>query len=186
VAAGPDFDDVLDAARRREEWALQVLFRRYHGPLLRFLRALERNAAEDLTAEVWVAVAQRLRTFRGSEADFRAWLFRIARNRVADLRRRAVRRPVDPVPLGRLTERAAADDPAAIATERLAAQEAVDRLIACLPADQAEVVLLRVVAGLSADEVAGITGRSAGTVRVIQHRALKRLALQFPPRVVTR
>jgi RNA polymerase sigma-70 factor (ECF subfamily) len=90
------------------------------------------------------------------------------------------------VPLERLTERAAADDPAAIATERLAAQEAVDRLIACLPADQAEVVLLRVVAGLSADEVAGITGRSAGTVRVIQHRALKRLALQFPPRVVTR
>jgi RNA polymerase sigma-70 factor (ECF subfamily) len=186
VAAGEGFDDVLDAARRREEWALSALFRTHQAPLLRFLRALERPAAEDLAAEVWVGVAQRLPTFRGDETAFRAWLFRIARNRVADHRRAAVRRRTDPVPPQALADRADAIDAATVATDRLAAQEAIDRLIVTLPADQAEVVLLRVVAGLTADEVAEITGRSSGAVRVIQHRALKRLALHFPPRVVTR
>jgi RNA polymerase sigma-70 factor, ECF subfamily len=186
VAAGHSFDDVLDAARRREEWALSALFRAYHAPLLRFLRALERSAADDLAAEVWVGVTQRLTTFRGDEEAFRAWLFRIARNRVADHRRRAARRRTDPVAPQTLVDHLAADDAATVAIEHLAAQEAIDHLIATLPADQAEIVLLRVVAGLSADEVADITGRSSGAVRIIQHRALKRLAVRFPPRVVTR
>ena len=152
----------------------QRTFRTHQAPLLRFLRALERPAAEDLAADVWVGVAQRLPTFRATR-PCRAWLFRIARNRVADHRRRAVRRRTDPVPPQALVDRAAAADAATVATDRLAAQEAIDRLIVTLPADQAEVVLLRVVAGLTADEVAKITGRSSGAVRVIQHRALKRL-----------
>ena len=50
------------------------------------------------------------------------------------------------------------------------------RILALLPQDQAEVLLLRVVAGLDAETVARITGRRAGAVRVLQHRALKRLA----------
>ena len=156
--------------RRREEWALSALFRTHQAPLLRFLRALERPAAEDLAADVWVGVAQRLPTFRGDEAAFaRGCSASLA---LADHRRRAVRRRTDPVPPQALVDRAAAADAATVATDRLAAQEAIDRLIVTLPADQAEVVLLRVVAGLTADEVAKITGRSSGAVRVIQHRAL--------------
>jgi RNA polymerase sigma-70 factor, ECF subfamily len=180
------FADLLAAARRREPSALAALFRAHHPSLLRFLRALERSAADDLAGEVWLAVAQRIHTFHGDERAFRAWVFRIARNRLADHRRRGSRRRTDPSPPEQFEQRAAPDDPATLVAERLEAQEAVDRLIAALPADQAEVVLLRVVAGLTADEVAGITGRSVGAVRVIQHRALKRLALRFPPRVVTR
>ena len=56
------------------------------------------------------------------------------------------------------------------------AQAAIDALVADLPPDQAEVVLLRVVAGLGVDEVAEIMGKRPGTVRVLQHRALRRLA----------
>jgi len=48
-----------------------------------------------------------------------------------------------------------------------------------LPAPQAEVVLLRVLGGYSAEEVADLTGRSPGSVRVIQHRALRRLAKEL-------
>ena len=58
----------------------------------------------------------------------------------------------------------------------MAGDEAVRRIVSLLPRDQAEIVLLRVVAGLPVDEVAAITGRRPGTVRVLQHRALRRLA----------
>ena len=58
----------------------------------------------------------------------------------------------------------------------LAGEEAVRRIVALLPPDQADIVLLRVVAGLPVEEVAAITGRQPGTVRVLQHRALRRLA----------
>jgi RNA polymerase sigma-70 factor (ECF subfamily) len=186
VPAGHPFTEVLDAARRREPWALTALFREHHPPLLRFLRALERSAADDLAGEVWIAVAARVHAFRGDERAFRAWVFRIARNRLADHRRQLTRRRTDPAPPERFEQHSSRDDPAGLVADRLAAQEAVDRLIAALPADQAEIVLLRVVAGLSADEVAELTVRTPGAVRVIQHRALKRLALRFPPRVVTR
>lgn len=54
------------------------------------------------------------------------------------------------------------------------------------PPDQAEVVLLRVVAGLSVEQVAKILGKSAGSVRVAQHRALRRLAAIWEQKPVTR
>ena len=58
----------------------------------------------------------------------------------------------------------------------MAGDEAVRKIVALLPPDQAEIVLLRVVGGLPVEEVAAITGRRPGTVRVLQHRALRRLA----------
>jgi RNA polymerase sigma-70 factor, ECF subfamily len=67
-------------------------------------------------------------------------------------------------------------DAGSTAVERLSGQEAVDLLVAGLPADMAEVLLLRVVADLPVAEVAQLMGRSAGSVRVLQHRALKRAA----------
>ncbi len=68
------------------------------------------------------------------------------------------------------------DDPAGDVVAAIAGEEAVRRIVTLLPADQAEIVLLRVVAGLPVEEVAAATGRKAGTVRVLQHRALRRLA----------
>ena len=62
----------------------------------------------------------------------------------------------------------------------------MDRLVASLSADQAEVVLLRVVAGLSVAEVAEIIERSPGAVRMLQHRGLQRLAATFQRDRVTR
>jgi len=180
----PDFEGTLAAAQARDEQALRVLFVTHHPRLLRFLRALEPRAADDLAGDVWLAVARHLAGFEGDEAAFRAWLFTIARNRLADHRRRSSRRP-GIVPLSRDAEPTAADT-AEDLVERASADEAVARICALLPSDQAEVVLLRVVAGLAVEDVAELTGRSPGSVRVIQHRALKRLARLLPTRAVTR
>lgn len=177
------FEEILAAARTGHESALTVLYRRFQPPLLGYLRTQRPNDADDLASETWIAAARGLGRFRGDEADFRRWLFTIARRRLLDLRREEGRRP-------RMLPEAEArpsDTTPDAATEVLAAAEtrlALSR-IAALPPDEAEVVLLRVVAGLSAKDVAAITGRTAVGVRVLQHRALKRLATILDKTLVT-
>jgi RNA polymerase sigma-70 factor (ECF subfamily) len=105
-------------------------------------------------------------------------VFTIARHEVLDWRRRMARRPPTDVPLNGLVELAAHDDPAADALERLSTRAAM-AMLATLPADQAEAIVLRVVAGLAVDRVAEIMGKRAGTVRVLTHRGLRRLAKQL-------
>jgi RNA polymerase sigma-70 factor (ECF subfamily) len=179
------FAGVLARAGTGDQEALRALFRAYQPRLLRFLRGLEPAAADDLAAEVWLGVARRLPEFRGEEDDFRAWLFAIARKRVADHRRRGARRPRT-VPLrSDAAERPGPTDPAAVVVDEAEAQAIVDHIVAALPSAQAEVVLLRVLGGLSAEQVAVLTGRSAGAVRVLQHRALRRLARLLSTKVVT-
>ena len=181
-----DFPSLLVAAQAGDAGAFDALFRHYHPMLLRYLRAQEPGVAEDLTAEVWLALAPRLGAFRGDESGFRGWLFTVARRLLIGHRRKAARRRTDPVPAEGFAGRAGTADPATEVGSRLATQEAVDRLVASLSAEQAEVVLLRVVAGLSVAEVAAITERSPGAVRMLQHRALQRLTTTFSRDAVTR
>ena len=89
--------------------------------------------------------------------------------------------PARPVPPDQLPDRPAADDPAEAAVEAQATREAL-ALIATLPPDQAEVVALRVIAGLDAAQVGEIVGKRAGTVRVLAHRGLRRLAQHLAER----
>ena len=185
MSLGPEFHSVLCAAQTGAEWAVDVLFREFHPALLRYLRACEPKMAEDLAAEVWLALAPRLPEFSGDEGGFRGWLFTVARRKLMGYRRQAARRRTAPVPDAHFHSLAATDDPAAEGMAVLATQEAVNRIVACLPDDQAEVVLLRVVAGLPVAEVAELTGRSPGAVRVMQHRALRKLAERFAEEVVT-
>lgn len=181
------FDDVLQAAAGGEHGALTQLFRAYQPMLIRYLRGQERRVADDLAGEVWVAVAQRLGSFAGDELGFRRWLFTIARCRLIEHRRKAARRRTDPVAPETLDGRGAprvAADPAGIVVDRLCAQEAVDIIVAGLTQDQAEAVLLRVVAGFDVAEVARIMDRTPGSVRVLCHRALRLLAARFPEGVL--
>ena len=102
---------------------------------------------------------------------------------IADHYRGRSRRP----PLTTLTDETltmpGADD---IAIESLSTNEAIEALVRNLPSDQAEVVLLRVVGDLSVEQVAKIMGRSPGSVRVLQHRALRHLAKIWHGKAVTR
>ena len=184
-----DFPTLLDAAIAGEQKALAEIFRAYQPRLLRYLRAQEPGMAEDLAAEVWLAVARGLGRFRGDENGFRGWLFTIARRRLIDHRRRAARQRTDVVASDQLDttdEWGLGGDPAGEVLDRLGAQGAVDALVAELTPDQAEAVLLRVVGGLSVAETGRIMQRSPGTVRVLCHRALRRLAVHYDEGAVAR
>ncbi|MBI4934206.1 MAG: RNA polymerase sigma factor [Actinobacteria bacterium] len=181
------FASVLVAARAGDQWAAEVLFVDLQPRLLRFLRSVEPRAADDLAGEVWLGIAQGLSTFEGDLTGFRAWVFTIARRRLADHRRTAGRRatdPVDPHEHFRLqpdpaTIDGARADTATAVIGRLSAQEAVDLISSSLPPDQAEVLLLRVVGDLDVAHVAEVLDRTPNWVRVTQHRALRKLAEKF-------
>jgi len=191
AGAGPaeqpdqEFLAALEAAQAGQDWAVAVLFRRHNPRLLRYLRAQAPEVAEDLASEVWMAMARQLVGFEGDERAFRAWMFTIARRRVIQHWRQKGRRRTSPAPNEVFFDRAAPDDPSTEGLQALSAQDAVAALAAHLPPDQVEVVLLRVVAGLSVEEVAEMVGKSPGAVRVTQHRALRRLAEHFSPEAVT-
>lgn len=170
---GDDFPEVLAGALDGDEHAFARLYRDAHPPLLRYLRAMSPDLAEDAAAESWLEVSRALDGFTGPEPAFRAWLFAIARRKVIDRIRYETRRPsaswedLDPVsPLLR--------DVADEVVEEDETRRALT-LVRSLPADQSEAVLLRVVAGLEYADVAEIMGRSTGAVRVLVHRGLKRL-----------
>lgn len=181
---GADLDGALEAARSGAEWGVAGLYRALNPPLLRYLRHHAPRAADDLASEVWLAAAQTLSRFEGDSDDFRSWLFTVARRRVADHYRRSSRRP-DLVALESVPDPAGGSDPAAEAIATVSADRAIELLVGSLTKDQAEVVLLRVVADLSVERTAAIMGRSVGSVRTLQHRALQRLA-RIPDEVVTK
>ena len=172
---GSSFLVVLDAAAAGDEAAFRVLWRDLQPGLLRYLDALAPGAGEDLASETWLRVVDGLARFSGDERAFRAWVFTVARHRAVDRWRRRTRRHDELVPLEALADLPALDDPAEAALDAISTRAAV-ALLATLPRDQAEVVLLRVVAGLDVAQVAAITGKRPGTVRVLAHRALRRLA----------
>jgi RNA polymerase sigma-70 factor, ECF subfamily len=172
---GPEFPAVLRAAAAGGEEAFGRLWHDLQPRLLRYFMVVSPAAAEDLASETWLGVVRGINRFEGNEAAFRAWVFTIARHELLDWRRRAARRATEDLPASGLVDQAAPDDPAAAALEGFSTRAAL-AVVATLPPDQAEAVVLRVVAGLEVDRVAAIMGKRPGTVRVLTHRGLRRLA----------
>lgn len=172
---GESFAAVLAAAQEGSEAEFSQLWRDGNPALLRYLRVIAPEAADDIAAETWVHVLRGLTEFRGDEQAWRAWLFTTSRRRAIDETRRRSRRPaarLSDVPVARLPRTADAAD---VAMEHLSTRAAM-ALLAGLPPIQAEVILLRVVAGLDTETVARLVARSPGAVRVAAHRGLRRLA----------
>jgi RNA polymerase sigma-70 factor, ECF subfamily len=165
----------LAAALRGDTAAFAVLWRAHQPPLLRYLRVIVGESAEDVASETWLQATRDLRGFTGSPAGFRVWLFTIARNRAIDERRRARRRPEEPRdPIERDLPGSRPD-----VADEVIQRSGVDwalRVIATLPKDQAEAVMLRVVAGLDVAQTAQVLGKRPGAVRVAAMRGLRRLA----------
>lgn len=170
---------MIRRARDGDPDALGHLWRTYQHLLLRYFRGKGMQEPEDLASIVWIEVASGLSRFDGDEPEFRRWLFTIAARRRIDDIRRSKRRT-------ERLERSAIESPATAApsagedAERAAALDDAIAMVRSLPPDQAEAVLLRVVADLSVTEVAEIMQRSEGSVRVLVHRGLKRLADRNP------
>ena len=169
------FESVLSGAQTGASWALTILYRDLHPRVLRYLSVREPAEAEDLASEVWLDVAAGIGRFRGNEDGFRAWVFTIARRRLLDLRRRASVRREKPVPLDLLGGDRGIGDAEGDALASIEADAAL-ALLATLPPDQCDVVLLRVIGDLSVTDVAKILGKRPGAIRALQYRALKHLA----------
>jgi RNA polymerase sigma-70 factor (ECF subfamily) len=165
----------LETARRGEEIGFAELWRQLQPGLLRYLWVIVGDAAEDVASETWLQVARDLRGFAGDGTAFRVGLYRGARHRAIDDRRRAARRPEEPHQAPVDDTVPSDHDPFAEATDRAELAWAL-RMIGSLPADQAEAVLLRVVAGLDVGQTAQVLGKRAGAVRVAAMRGLRRLA----------
>jgi RNA polymerase sigma-70 factor, ECF subfamily len=175
---------MLAAAQDGDEEAFTQLWLDGNAALLRYLRVAAPGAADDIAADTWVHVVRGLPKFRGDEAGWRAWLFTTARRRMVDQARRRSRRPERPIGEVPASDLPTAADAADIALEHLSTRAAI-ALLAGLPPLQAEVILLRAVAGLDTETVARLVGRSPGAVRVAAHRGLRRLAATLTETGVT-
>ena len=174
---GERFEQVLSRAQEGDAQAFAELWRDANPMLLRYLRVTAAALAEDIASHAWIRVIEALVSFKGDEAGFRRWLVTIARNHHVDQVRRAGRRSERLVTdVVDLVDRSGGFAPdAAVQAEETMSTQAAIALIATLPADQAEMIMLRVVMGLDVADVAAVVGRSPGAVRVAVHRALRRL-----------
>jgi RNA polymerase sigma-70 factor (ECF subfamily) len=175
-------EDAVARARSGDESGFFMLWTDLQPRLLRYLRVLGCEDVEDVAGEAWLQAIRDLERFQGSAADFRAWLFTIGRHRALDAAR------------SRTRSRDRIHGLASTAAEPLAPPNPVEdevlyglstsqavALVRGLSKEQAEVVALRIIAGLDTDAVAAMLGKSPGSVRVALHRGLK--ALSKDPRV---
>jgi RNA polymerase sigma-70 factor (ECF subfamily) len=165
-------DGPLDAA---DQATFEDLYCAIGPRLHRFVRRAEPAEADDISAEVWLAVTRYLPRFRGDADGFEALVFTIARRRITDHRRRRTRRRTDVVANETLADVAGDEQPESEALDQLRTRATLEELVRTLSPAQVEVVMLRVVHGLPVERVAAMLGRSPGNVRILQHRALKRL-----------
>jgi RNA polymerase sigma-70 factor (ECF subfamily) len=168
--------DALRAAIHGDEIGFARLWRSFQPAVLRYLKVVVGEAADDVASETWLQVSRDLRRFDGEVTAFRVWLFRIARHRAIDERRRVARRPESPCdPEDGNPQNPVAPDVAVQVVERVGTAWALG-LIATLPAHQAEAVMLRVVAGLDVAQTAQVLRKRPGAVRIATMRGLRRLA----------
>lgn len=185
-------DPELEALKAGDAAAFEALLHRYHGPLLRVALGYvrDREAAEDAVQETWLRVLAGLDRFEG-RSTLKTWIFGILLNVARSRRRRDLRI----LPFSSLFRR---DEPGSepivdpdrfnaegrwtslpenwesLPEARLMSREVLDRVGAAideLPPKLREVILLRDVAGWSAEEAASLLGISAANQRVRLHRA---------------
>ena len=183
---GPDVtedtmtNEQLARLARADRSAFAQLYRRWAEPVYRYCyrRLLSREAAEDVTSQVMIQALASIDRFHGD--SFPAWLFTIAHNAIAS----TVRRPAF-----RLTTSLAGDlpvaDPAPGPEDLALAGEASRRLyaaLAVLTPEQRQVIELR-LADLTTAEIAQVMGRTADAVKMLQHRAIRRLRLELSPSI---
>lgn len=176
---GDGLGAVVDAAVGGDRQAVERLLAMVRPLVVRYCRARvgrqERSfaSADDVAQEVCLAVLTALPGYRDQGRPFLAFVYGIAAHKVADAHRASARNRAEPV----------ADVPDAPVAEAGPEQRAIRgelsarmaQLLRVLPTKQREILVLRVVVGLSAEETAEAVGASPGAVRVAQHRALARL-----------
>ena len=168
-----DADEVIAAARAGSAAAFTAIYEDLAGPVAGYLRGKGVRDVEDVTSEVFLAVFTGLERFDGDEAGLRSWVFTITHRRVIDGWRSTGRHP-EPVAYDPTMDVRSCQSAEVAALERVGEERAV-ALIGLLTDDQRDVLLLRVVADLSIEEIAAVVGRTPGAVKALQRRGLSAL-----------
>jgi RNA polymerase sigma-70 factor (ECF subfamily) len=174
-----DADLAAVRAAQADGAAFATLYRRYVDRVYgyAFYQLGDHHDAEDATERIFLAAFRALPDFNDQGSSFRAWLFRIAHNTIANAHRSRARKRTERLPDD--FERPAPDaDPAgqvALADEL----REIRRVVAAMPDDRRQVILLRFVDDLSTNEIAQVLDRSPGAVRVLLHRSLRELAARL-------
>lgn len=173
-AVGPDFASVLLAAQSGGAWALRLIYDELAPAVVGYARVQGASDAEGLTNDVFARAFRRLDSFAGDATALRSWIFTIAHNAVIDDRRRRSRRVVIAHPLtgDEVTESVPSAEDTVV---EAAGAARVREILATLPADQCEVLTLRLLGDLTIPQIAKIVGRSTGATKALQRRGLQRL-----------
>jgi RNA polymerase sigma-70 factor (ECF subfamily) len=163
-------------AQSGEQQAFESLFDHFYPKLFRYIRLRVRaDDADDIASETFLKVIKKIKTYRAN--SFSAWIFRITHNTIIDYYRRhkptesLTMDDTDGIDMDLLETEPGPDDQLKL----IESDEAVRELIAKLPPSQQEILELRFLEDFSNKEIAAITGKSEGNIRIMQMRALRDL-----------
>ena len=167
----PTLPEALQRARAGDARGFTEIYNTLAGSVTRFAHSRGADDPEGIANEVFLAAFRNLADFTGDDDDLRGWIFTIARNKLIDDARRRARRPamVDIEPALDLTDHNDDNVDHGIGTDWVQSQLAV------LTDDQRDVLILRLVNGLTIPEIAETLGRSVGAVKGLQRRGLRQL-----------
>jgi RNA polymerase sigma-70 factor (ECF subfamily) len=177
-------EDLVTRAMTGDRMAVEDVITTIRPLVVRYCRArrgrFDRSSvsADDVAQEVCLAVLTALPGYRVQGRPFLAFVYGIASHKVIDAHRAATRNRAEPVP--DVPDRVESADGPEQRTLRVELSEEMGKLLEKLPEKQREILVLRVVVGLSAEETAEAVGSTPGAVRVAQHRALARLRKSMP------
>ncbi len=168
------FPTLLAKARDSDRTAWEQLYRQFAPSVLGYLRSQRVDEPEDLLADVWLQVVRDLAAFGGSADGFRAWILRIAHNRLVDVRRADARRPEE-LSVAQPPEQLDENDPDPPIDDR----EELERLFSGLPSTQRAVLYLRYVLDMPQGEIATALGSTLAAVKMQQRRGIDAIAARL-------
>ena len=180
-----DDAELIRRAQHGNNKALSTLYDRYQPHIFRFVwsRIRHQQTAEDMTGEIFTRMVSRLPQYQDIGLPFRAWLYRIARNLIADYFRKQDEK--NQLPLN------AAEDIPDIpeSLDAIVHQQftitSIEQALDEIDPEQREVVILRFLVGLPLKEVALSLDKSVPAIKSLQHRGLKALRVAIQQHEVT-
>ncbi|MEK7192297.1 MAG: sigma-70 family RNA polymerase sigma factor [Patescibacteria group bacterium] len=167
-------NNLIKGAKKGNQAYFGHLYDHYTPQIYRFilLKVTEKSVAEDLTHDVFLSAWQNLRKYKPKGFPFSSWLYQIARNKIIDhYRTRKVHSDIDAIDEDLVKVVGVTEND----LERTLSMELIQKLIGELGPEQQDVLIMKFVEDLSHDDIAGILGKSVGSVRLIQYRAIQEL-----------
>lgn len=167
-------EQLIKRAKKGDSEAFGQLYHKYIKQIYRFiyLRVRSKEDAEDITHQVFLSVWRKVPDYKFKGHPFSSWLYRIANNAVIDYYRTSRQhQDIDTVPDSSVSENPELDRKLDLNWDMVVVKQA----IAKLELDQQNVIILKFVNDFSNKEIADVLGKTEGAIRVIQHRAIKRI-----------